>query len=362
LDGYFLALNTSNSTMYISNLLDGTTWITGSQFAQRSIAPDPWKSMKVLGRYIWLFGEQTSEVWYDTGSGSFPFAPYPSGLIPYGIAAPFSAAIIDGSLIWLGASRTGNVFVLRAAGFAAEVVSDYPRENTFRGYATISDAVADTYNDLGHSFYLLTFPTQNITWAWDVKVNSWSERGTWISEQNIFSSWRPRWHAMAFGQHRMLDSSGGSVYQMSSTIGTDIGGRPVRRLRSAPGLLVDAHDFYHLSPMPSQRIYYGAFELALEPGLGTVVDPGTNPQVMMRMSNDGGKTWGTEMMRGAGQVGQYKKRVRWDRLGTARHRVFEVSVTDPIPWRIMSAYLTLGQPIRAIPRFQDLSQVGKQQQ
>jgi hypothetical protein len=60
---------------------------------------------------------------------------------------------------------------------------------------------------------------------------------------------------------------------------------------------------------------------------------------MLRISNDGGKTWPAEMWRSAGKVGEYYRRVRWERLGAARRRVFEVTVTDPIPWRITGAYL-----------------------
>ena len=67
--------------------------------------------------------------------------------------------------------------------------------------------------------------------------------------------------------------------------------------------------------------------------------PGGDPQVMLRLSNDGGKTWISEVWRSAGKVGEYLRRVRWNRLGVARRRVFEVSVTDPIPWRLVGAYL-----------------------
>src|SRR5262245_39778948 len=77
LDGYFISLARSNSTLYASDLLDGSTWDTGTMFAQRSAAPDPWVTMKVLSRYIWLFGEQTSEVWFDAGN-QFPFELHPS--------------------------------------------------------------------------------------------------------------------------------------------------------------------------------------------------------------------------------------------------------------------------------------------
>jgi hypothetical protein len=77
---------------------------------------------------------------------------------------------------------------------------------------------------------------------------------------------------------------------------------------------------------------------------GTV--DGVNPQVMLRMSNDGGKTWGTEMMRSTGKIGEYGKRVRWDRLGRARRRVFEISTSDPVPYRITGATIQLGQGVK----------------
>lgn len=68
---------------------------------------------------------------------------------------------------------------------------------------------------------------------------------------------------------------------------------------------------------------------------------GQDPMMMLRLSNDGGKTWVCEMQRRAGRSGEYWRRVRWDRLGQARRRVFEVSVTDPIPWRLVGAYVKM---------------------
>jgi len=331
LDGFFLTLDAVTSTFYISNLLDGTTW-QSTQFAQRSLAPDPWVSMEVNGRYVWLLGELTSEVWYNAGTSPFPFAPHPSGLIPYGITAPRSVAVAEGTLIWLGASSSGDAFVLKASGFTPEVISDYPRQRIFNEYTTISDAQADVINYLGHTFYLLSFPTQDVTWAYDLQTGKWCEWGTWISEQNKYVAWRPRFHAMAFGEHRMLDASTGSVYRMAPDLTLDVDSRPIRRLRRAPALMRE-----------NERLFYQSFELDLEPGLGTESGQGVDPQIMLRLSNDGGKTWGAEMMRPAGRLGEYSRRVRWERLGAARRRVFEVSFSDPIPWRLTAAYLGLAQ-------------------
>jgi len=330
IDGYFLALDSATATMYISDLLDGTTW-NPTQFAQRTSAPDPWISMKVVGKYIYLLGEATSEPWYNTGQAPFPFAPYPGVLLQYGIAAPFSRAVLGLDLIWLGQAVEGRSMVLKATGFTPEVISTYPVQTQIDGYVGVANALADSYSDGGHSFYVLTFAQQGVTWVWDAETGMWCERGTWIPANNKFTAWRPRWHAYAFSQHRMLDGETTSVYQMSSSFNSDVDGLEIRRLRRAPAIMNE-----------NKRIYYASFELDLEPGLGTS-GQGEDPQVMLRMSDDGGKTWGAEQMRSAGKTGQYSVRVEWNRLGAARRRVFEVSFTDPIPWKITNAYLRLGQ-------------------
>jgi hypothetical protein len=290
--------------------------------------------MRVNGRYIWLFGEQTSEVWYNTGASPFPFAPYPGILIRHGIAAPFSHAIVGTDIIWLGRSIEGRGRILRAAGFTPEVISNYPIQTAIDDYDNVESAKADSYTDRGHSFYLLNFDLQGVTWAWDAETGLWCQRGTWISEDNEFTSWRPRYHAFAFGHHRMLDAQTGALYHMDSTLGEDVDGREIRRLRRAPAIVNEM-----------VRVFYSEFELDLETGLGTSSGQGSDPQVMLRMSNDGGKTWGNEVWRSAGMQGQYSTRVNWHRLGYGRKRVFEVSVTDPIPWRLCGAYIKFGQPI-----------------
>lgn len=328
LDGYFLALDSATSTFYTSNLLDGTTWDTGTDFAQRSIANDPWLAMHVSGRYVWLFGEKTSEIWYNTGA-SFPFAAHPSGLIQYGIAASWSAGIAGQDIIWLATQGTGGYQVMRAAGFTPERISSYPLETAVGDYDTVSDAVSDTYSERGHTFYMLSFQAENVTWAWDTETKTWHKRGTWDVTENEYDAWRPRYHVFGFGEHRMLDAVDGSVYRMSSTLGMDVDGSGIRRLRRAPAVFNE-----------NERIFFPGFELDVEPGLGLTSGQGSNPQVMLRWSDDGGKTWSSEYWRAAGKLGEYKNRARWNRLGAARRRVFEIVVSDPIPWRITGAYLT----------------------
>jgi hypothetical protein len=327
LDGYFLALDASTSSFFISDLFDGTTW-DPTQYAQRSIAADPWVSMKVSNRYIYLFGKETTEVWYDAGTSPFPMAPHPSGLLQYGCAAPFSPEVATGSIYWLGATNNGHGVVLTARGFTPEQISTYPVQTAINGYTRVSDAIGDTYDDMGHTFYILTFQNARATWVFDTSTQIWHERGTWDVATDSFGAWRPLYHAYAFSQHRMLDIASGAVLRMDSGLGYDADGGPLRRVRRAPAITKE-----------NQRLYFSTFELDLEAGLGLTSGQGSDPQVMLRMSNDGGKTFGLEQIRGAGAKGEYGTRVRWTRCGSGRKRVFEVSVSDPIPWRLTGAYL-----------------------
>jgi len=329
LDGYFIILDADTSTWYFSALNDGLTWVPGTNFVKRSLSSDPWISLKVVNRYIWLLGQLTSEVWWNSGGFPRPFDPYVTSVMPYGCVASFSASVGNGVISWLGASRSGVGQVLQSTGFSPTVVSTYALSNVLNGYSKLSDAIGDTYTSRGHTFYLLSFPEQDTTICYDFNTQLWHDRGTWIPEDNEYISWRPRFHAFAYGQHRMLDSQTGKIYHMDESFTTDVDDRVIRRLRQPPPL-------YNAN----ERIYVSAFELDMEVGLGNTVDPASDPQVMMRISNDGGKTFGTEHMRSGGKIGEYETRVMWNRCGQGRRRVFEVSVSDPVPWKLLGAHIT----------------------
>jgi hypothetical protein len=334
IDGFFLALDAATGSMYVSDLRDGTSWDL-TQVAQSQT--DPWIAMKVSDPYIYLFGTSTTQVWYNAGTAPFPFALHPSGSLRYGIAGDSLAAVANGELVWVGRSEIGEGMVLRASGFSPERVSTYPIQRILQDYASLENGVADVYEDGGHVFVLFSIPGAETTWTLDLSTGYWSERGTWISEDAEWSLWRPRYHALAFGQHRWLDSETGNLYRSSIDIHTDVNDRELRRMRRAPAIQYE-----------NQRIFYGAFEVLLDSGVGNTVTPGENPQVMLRYSNDGGKTWGPELWRAAGAVGEYSRRVRWERGGMGTQRVVEVSVSDPVPWRLVDAFLDVVQPPRGV--------------
>ena len=221
-----------------------------------------------------------------------------------------------------------------APGYNPQRISNHAMEYQLSRYLRIDDATAWVYEDQGHSFYVLNFPSASATWVYDRATETWVEWLTWDSNTSSYTGWRPLFHVNAFGRHLVGDRLSGTIYYLDETSGTDVAGLLIRRVRRAPALSVEG-----------QRIFYSSLELCLESGLWLSSGQGSDPQVILYYSNDGGKTFGSAGQRSAGAQGEYQTRVIWNRLGSARDRCFEAVMTDPIPWRLIDAYLT-AQPGR----------------
>lgn len=326
-DGYIVALDATTSTLKISDLFDANTW-DPTQFAQRTAQPDPWKALIVNYNEIWLLGSQTSEVWYDAGNFPFPFALRPGAIMQQGIAATFSAAVLDGSVIWLALNQNGQNQVVAASGYVPARISNHAMEWQISRYPRVDDATAWVYEDQGHPFYVLNFPTAGATWVYDKSTQQWHQRGTWIAETNSYDAWHPQCHTFAFGKHLVGDRNAPTIYQMDVTFGFDVDGRPIRRVRRAPTMQKEL-----------ARLYLGKFELDMETGLGLQSGQGSDPQVLLRWSKDGSQTWGNYRTKSAGKIGQYRTRVAWERNGMGRLPVPEIVVSDPVPFRITNAFI-----------------------
>lgn len=331
IDGFFVALDSATSTMKISDLLDGATW-DPTQIAQRSTAPDPWLAMLVKYPRIWLLGEHTGDVWYNAGTAPFPFAPISGVQIPYGIGAPFSLVAVGPAIMWLTHNQNGEGQIVEALGYAPTVVSTEPIEWAISQYARVDDAVAYSYQDQGHEFYVLNFPTANATWVYDRTEGLWHERGSWNATTGEFSEWGPQFHTHVFNQHMVLHSGNGSIYQQSINAFTDADGEYIRRMR-VPPILEKEHT----------RLTIDRLELLAEPGLGLTTGQGVDPQVVMAMSRNGGKTYSNERTRSSGEQGDYDARLVWHRCGSGRYPVPKFTATDPVATR----WLDLVASVRA---------------
>lgn len=321
----FLLFNKPDTPQFYSSLALSTTF-DSLYFANKATYPDYLAAVAVLGQEIYLIGTKTTEVWYDSGATDFPFQRLPSVLIRHGCIAAYSVAKAGDALVWLSQDMNGQAIVLAAASYKAQRISTHAIETELAGYSTISDAVAWTYQQEGHEFYVLSFPTADRTWVYDVTTKLWHERA-WMDTDGVSHRHRGNCAASAYGSIVVGDHENGNLYALDLNAYTDAG-QPIERVRSFPHMGAEG-----------KRVMYRQFIADMEVGRADGTTPSNPPMVSLRWSDDRGQSWGNPVMQDMGAGGEYLTSMQWQRLGMARGRVFELSWSAPYPTALQGAFI-----------------------
>ena len=330
LDGYFVFNEPDSQLLWITALLDGTS-IDPLDFASAEGSPDGIVAVAVTHRELWVFGTDSVEVWYDAGTADFPLARISGAFNEIGCVAPYSVAKLDNTLYWLGTDARGQGIVYKANGYTGARVSTHAIEYAIQSYSTISDAVAYTYQQDGHAFYVISFPTAGKTWCYDVATNLWHERAGFSNGQ--FTRHRSNCQCNFGGTIIVGDYLDGRIYSFDLDVYAD-DDQVQRYLRSWRAIPPGQNNL--------NRTAQHSLQLDCESGVGLNTGQGSDPQVLLRWSDDGGHTWSNEHARSLGAIGATGQRVIWRRLGMTlklRDRVYEVSGTDPTKIAIVGAEL-----------------------
>ena len=326
-DNYFVYNRPDSQQWAASNPLSPIT--PALSFSSKDGSPDDLVSLIVDHREVYLLGESSSEVWVDVGSFPFPFQRIPGTSTQHGIAAKFSVARLGNSFAYISRNNRGQAQIMMMNGYVPTRISTHAVEQTLLNQY-IDDAISWTYQQEGHECYVISFPTLDLTWVYDISTTMWHK---WLSidTTNTYHRHRGNCSAVFKGKVYVGDFDNGIIYLLDPSNYTD-NGQEIRRLRRAPHIVTDL-----------QREYLEELQIQFQPGVGNQSDPGQIPQAMLRWSNDGGSTWSNEHWTSIGAVGLYKNRAIWRRLGWARDRVFEVVVTDPVNAVIISSNLKASQ-------------------
>lgn len=320
-DGYFV-VNDPNKTQglnidgsfFWSNLRDGTSW-TGTNFATAERDPDKLIAIEKSHREVWLFGETSTEIWSTAGTG---FTPVSSGYSEWGIVARDSVSRVDETMVWLSKNGQGQGLVVQATGFNPIVISTPAVSSAIQGYTTISDAFSFVIQWKSHTWYVLTFPSANATWVYDSSEKTWFEWNSWELGRLRYNT-----HTLFNNKHYMGDYATGKVYVLDDSTYTE-NGNIIERVRRT------SHFFSEKA-----ALFFNLVELEFEYGTGGTDDA----QVMLRWSDDYGHTWSKEYWKSLGKIGEYRKRLRWKRLGQSRDRVFEIRITDAAKPVLVTGYI-----------------------
>lgn len=332
IDGWLIFNKPNSQTFYTSPLYwNGTTAMDATYFALKDSSTDYLITMYEDRREAWMIGERTTEVWFDAGNTTFPFSRLQGVTLQHGCAAKHSIVRVGDGLMWLARDERGQNIVVRTNGYQLGTISTHAVNRAIASYTVVSDAIGWSYQEDGHTFYVLTFPTADATWVWDDTTHMWHQRMSYDHVAGVFHRHMSNCF-FEFADMRLVgDYASGNVYQLSRSIYTD-NGNPLVAWRRTPHVW-DERD--------RERVFHERLQIEFTPGVGLQTGQGSNPQAVLKWSDDGGQTWSNEHWTSIGAAGGTKNRAIWRRLGAARDRVYDVRFSDPIARDVVGASLVV---------------------
>jgi hypothetical protein len=320
LSGRFIINFRGSSRFHWSDVYNGLAW-DALDFANAESNPDPIVEVYTSNGQLHLLGEKTTEFWGVSGVSDQPFSPLPGTAAEWGLAATWSIAKFDNTYACLIKNRMGEYMVAQMVGYGPKKISTPDLDSIISKYSTVSDATAYSYMVGGHAMYVISFPIAGETWLYDGSTGMWHKLKSFGITRH-----RGEFSLQLLGRTIVADHSNGNLYQLDPNALTD-NGDPIER--EIVGETIESRD--------GEFLTVNCLRVDMETGVGIDNGQGSNPQVMLCLSRDNGKTWGAEMWRGMGEIGEYGTRVEWRRLGTSRSITPKIRITDPVRVVVVSA-------------------------
>lgn len=340
LDTFFCFNRPDTNQFYISlSMVTYAVLTAGTSFDPLDIAAkagsaDPIVGLFTINKNLWLVGELTTEPWIGTGAADFYFQQVQGAYVNHGCIAPNSIAYTDVVGFWLMQDRNGKNIIIKTEGYGISEVSTPYLVSQFNTYDTTNDAIGFILQTEDHAFYILVFPTANITWAMELNTGYWCQLGKWNVDTNSYDRLRANCGMFFNGMLLVGDYENGGIFKLNPNISTD-GGDNMKFTRT----------FYHMVGANYEPVIYNNFILNIEPGLSTLnVDDEANedeePMIFLSWSDDRGKTFGFPVGQSLGRQGEYNKTPTWPKTGRARDRVFKVEWSGPTRTVLNGAFVT----------------------
>ena len=235
LDGRFVVNKANTGQFYWSDLY--STKVNALSYATAESTPDNITAIVTFNRELWLFGSQSVERYYGTGSSNSPFSRLSGGAMAFGCLAPDSIVSLSTGVIWLGVSEFGGSQIVMSGGGIPERISTHALEEDIASFSKTSDASAYAYQMEGHVFYVISFPSANVTYCFDVSTGLWHQR-SFANAQGLHERHRSQHHAYFNNTHIVGDYRNGKLYQLDNNTFTD-DGELILRERTAQAVITD---------------------------------------------------------------------------------------------------------------------------
>lgn len=326
LDGFFIFNRPATNQFYISpSFWDGAVPFDPLDIASKIGGNDQIIGLAVIHREIWLIGQLTTEVWYNSGGTDFPFDRLPGVFLDHGMIRGYSLAQADVSLFWLQRDVQGQCMIFQGLEYAGARISTHAIEKEIQSYTDIIDAYGFCYQQLGHTFYVLNFPKADRTWVYDMATKLWHERA-WMDDDGVEHRIRPSYALNAYNQIVAGDFENGKIYTWEIDVFTDAGD-PIMRRRGFPHVISSG-----------KMVSYDSFIADMEVGTGG--DGADPPKLLLRWSDTRGASWGNTVEITWGATGDYLSQPMIRDLGMAKDRVFEIFWSFPYKTALQGPWIT----------------------
>lgn len=304
IDSYFVWTIADSDQCIYSAPNDGLSYDLLDIFTAEG-SPDGLVGLVNNHRELQLYGLQTIEIWYNSGGADNAFERQGNAFIERGCFSRDSIAKIANSVHFFGNDR----IVYRLDGYTPVRISTHAIEYRLRN---VTEAWAFVYTQEGHKFYMLSTPEG--TFGYDIATGAWHERKSYQLDNYRVGG------AEEFGDLNILtDAYTGKLYTPNLDDNYEEDGEPIIMEVALPTLEANR-----------ARVTMYSFEVYCETGVGLNSGQGSDPQIMMKYSDNGGRTYSNEMWRTMGAIGEYKTRCIWRNLGQFRQRNIKLTVSDPV--------------------------------
>lgn len=321
IDGYFI-FSITDGRFFWSGINDGVS-VDALDFATAEGDPDGLLRVIEVNRELFLMGPRSIEVWHNTGDATATFQRLPGAVVSIGLLTKMAACKLSGRLYFIDQHR----MVRRTAqGYQSERISNHGVEKALADLADVSDLEMWGYVEQGHEFIVVA--CTGFTWVFDASINQWHER-----ESYSYSRWQARYYARQFGKHLVGGAYSGKLYELDNDAATEDGEQCVTIIRLPV-----------VSGFPDRGVI-DRLDINMETGVGlspAAPDRDENPEIMLRFSIDGGKTWKGGLRRALGAMSKSRTSISFTRLGQmdVQGVTFELSCSAAVVNAIYGAFLT----------------------
>lgn len=299
-DTYFIAPDQNSATWRLSDNNDGFSWPSDAQHTgEFQTKPDrPRAILRLPGRgnNLLIFGGIGTEAWSDVGLQLFPYQKNTNFNIDYGTANAATIAANENIVVWLALNEKSGATIMYSEGGEPQQISNDGINFKLANLTAPEKAYGFLFRQDGHLIYQITFPEDNLTYAYDFNTQLFftltdENMNFHIAKRVVFFN----------GNYYFISFKDGHVYELNSKF-TTYDGKEIPRVRVCPTV----------SLPDRSRFVINNLTFPIEQG-----EAHNEQRIDFSMSKDGGQSFGSYLGKTLNTMGHRPNRFNYWQAGAA---------------------------------------------